>query len=165
MCCWSGPSFLFSVTNVSGQKKKEVTQQQQYTHQVIIRVGRTLWPLSLWCGIAKKPSNISQTRKTQKKKRNPFPFAGHISAKKSVHRTLGVDWECVCIFLLSSSFNLYETTALLCFLLLTNKNEMKKKKEEALNDFAAVSMAIRPRPILRLARATPQPSCWALGYM
>jgi hypothetical protein len=54
---------------------------------------------------------------------------------------------------------------LLCFLLLTNKNEMKKKKEEALNDFAAVSMAIRPRPILRLARATPQPSCWALGYM
>jgi hypothetical protein len=83
MCCWPGPSFLFSVTNVSGQKKKEVTQQQQYTHQVIIRVGRTLWPLSLsLCDAAsqKKPSNISQTRKA-KKKGNPFPFAGHISAK------------------------------------------------------------------------------------
>lgn len=135
MCCWPGPSFLFSVTNVSGQKKKEVTQQQQYTHQVIIRVGRTLWPLSLsLCDAASQKNHQTSLRqgRHKKKKRNPFPFAGHISAKKSVHRTLGVDWECVCIFLLSSSFNLYETTALLCFLLLTNKNEMKKKKKKKL---------------------------------
>jgi hypothetical protein len=91
MCCWSGPSFLFSVTNVSGQKKKEVTQQQQYTHQVIIRVGRTLWPLSLsLCDAASQKNHQTSLRQGRHKKKKETHF--HLPATSAQKKVFIGHW-------------------------------------------------------------------------